>query len=389
MSPDVCREVFSRGSRQADLAVVEGTLENVMLSPGRSPFDRPGRLRPIAEALDLPKVAVIDARHAARVHLPAIPHDADAVLLDGLEDRADFEPIGRMVSLVCRKPVLGAVEALPGARAAIREADPDGPPPLEALDALADSFLRFADLPVIQALAESRPFPEAPEPLPLPVVGRGRRFRVAYAQDEAFGRYFPDTLETLEALGAELVEFSPLTDEALPERVDLVMIGCGHPDRHAEALAENHCLITALRSHVCRGQRIYSEGGGTAYLSRSILLPDGRRILGAGILPVDAVLRKEPTAPKPVARTLIRDGWLGRKGAVVRGYRSGRWRLRPAPEPDDCPAKSGPLTEQGDVYFRKNAVGSLIHLHLASLPQAVAAFVGAYASPVAPHRGEG
>src|SRR5262249_52953928 len=148
------------------------------------------------------------------------------------------------------------------------------------LDALADSFLRFVDLSAIHALAESRPFPETPESLP--VMGRGRRFRVAYAQDEAFGRYFPDTLETLEALGAELVEFSPLTDEALPERVDLVMIGCGYPDRHVEALAENHCLISALRSHVCRGQRIYSEGGGTAYLSRSILLPDGRRVPGAG-----------------------------------------------------------------------------------------------------------
>ena len=75
-------------------------------------------------------------------------------------------------------------------------------------------------------------------------------------------RYFPDTLETLEALGAELVEFSPIRDESLPEAVDLVMIGCGFPDRHADALADNLSLIAALRSHVCRGHRIYSEGGG-------------------------------------------------------------------------------------------------------------------------------
>src|SRR4029077_9837134 len=105
--------------------------------------------------------------------------------------------------------------------------------------------------------------------------------------DEAFGAYFPDTLEMLETLGAELVEFSPIRDEALPDAVDLVMIGCGFPDRHADALAENLSLIAALRSHVCRGQRIYSEGGGTAYLGRSLILGD-QRVLVAGILPFDA-----------------------------------------------------------------------------------------------------
>ena len=83
---------------------------------------------------------------------------------------------------------------------------------------------------------------------------------MAYAQDEAFGRYFPDTLESLEALGADLVEFSPLRDERLPDGVDLVMIGCGHPDEHADLLASNMSMIAALREHVCRGRRIYSEG---------------------------------------------------------------------------------------------------------------------------------
>ena len=130
---------------------------------------------------------------------------------------------------------------------------------------LAASFLQFADLAAIRSLGNSRPFSWS-------YPGRGpcgrKRFRVAYAQDEAFGAYFPDTLETLESLGAELVEFSPIRDETLPESVDLVMIGCGFPDQHADALAANLSLIAALRSHVCRGQRIYSEGGGTAYLGR-------------------------------------------------------------------------------------------------------------------------
>ena len=106
------------------------------------------------------------------------------------------------------------------------------------------------------------------------------------------------------------------------------------------------------------------------------MIVGGRAYQGAGILPFDAELRSNPTGPTPVTRTLNRPSWLGPKGTTVRGYRSGRWRLHPAPEPDDCPARSGILTPQRDVHFRYHAVGSLIHLHLAALPEVVHAFVG-------------
>src|SRR5262249_28432646 len=160
---------------------------------------------------------------------------------------ADFERIRTMVSVITRRPVLGAIEALPEVRRALRQTPRERPLPEELVHRLGSSFLRFADLPAIRSLARSRPFPRMARhsgPCGL------RRFRVAYAQDEAFGAYFPDTLEMLESLGAELVEFSPIRDEALPESVDLVMIGCGFPDQHADALAGNLSLIGALRSHV-------------------------------------------------------------------------------------------------------------------------------------------
>ena len=375
MPDSVCRRVFTQGARHSDLALVEGTLDEPGVAFDGICQNRPGRLRPIAEALDLPVVALVTCRTWRECHLPRLPEGVDAVMLDGLEDAEDYDRFRRMVSLTLRKPVLGGVEALPDVREALRHVSRDNPPPEALSNRLAESFLRFADLEAIRALSQSRPFslPDAE-----PVRADRRRFRVAYAQDEAFGAYFPDTLETLEALGAELVEFSPIRDESLPEAVDLVMIGCGFPDRHADALADNLSLIAALRAHVCRGQRIYSEGGGTAYLGRTMIL-DGRHVPGAGIMPFDAELSPIPTPPTPVTRTLIRDGWLGPKGTVVRGYRSGRWRLLPGAQPLDCPACYGPITDQGDFYHHHHAVGSLIHLHLGALPEVVSAFAG-------PHR---
>ena len=376
MPEQVCRKLFARGARQADLALVEGTLDEVVAPQAGPQYDRPGDLRPIIEALDLPVVALVAGQSRQEFHLPRLPEGVDAVLLDGLEDPDDFECYRRMISWTLKKPVLGAVEALPEVRAALRQAPRDRPIPEDLFQSLGASFLRFADLGAIRSLARSRPFPwMAAEPGPC--RRRRQRFRVAYAQDEAFGAYFPDTLETLEALGAELVEFSPLRDESLPELLDLVMIGCGFPDLYAEALAENYSLIASLRSHVCRGQRIYSEGGGTAYLGRSMIL-HGHHVPGAGILPVVAELLECPTSPSPVSRTLNRESWLGPEGTVVRGY-AGRWRLHPGADRLDCPASFGSLTSQGDIAFHHHAVGSLIHLHLAALPEVVSAFAG-------PHR---
>jgi cobyrinic acid a,c-diamide synthase len=371
MPENICRHLFMQGAQGADLALVEGTLGE----PGRTSPAAPGGLRPLVERLDLPVVAVVPCPSWEGFHLPRLAEPADAIVLDGLEDPADFERFRTMLELVTRRPVLGAIEALPELRAALRQAPRERPLPEDLVRRLGASFLHFADLGTIQALARSRPFSwTAHDPNRL---GR-RRFRVAYAQDEAFGAYFPDTLETLESLGADLVEFSPIRDEALPEAVDLVMIGCGFPDRYADALAENLSLIAALRSHVCRGQRIYSEGGGTAYLGRSMIL-ERRRVRGAGILPFDAELLPILEPPLPVERTLIRDCWLGPKGTLVRGYKSSRWRLRPGADPLDCPNCFGALTAQDDAFYHHHAVGSLIHLHLGAFPEAVTAFAG-------PHR---
>src|SRR6516162_8599781 len=59
MPPSVSRALFVRAARSAELAVVEGTLDVPVPERSHTACDRPGDLRPIAEALDLPIVAVI------------------------------------------------------------------------------------------------------------------------------------------------------------------------------------------------------------------------------------------------------------------------------------------------------------------------------------------
>jgi cobyrinic acid a,c-diamide synthase len=377
MPPSVCRGLFARAARSAELAVVEGTLDEPVTAAPNLSCDYPGDLRAIVRALDLPVVAVVSCRgsESESFHLPSMPDGVDAVLLDELADPAAFPRLKRLFRLAAKLPVLGAIETMPAVRSAVEAMTRDRRLPEELIATLAQCFWKHADESAIGELARRRPFLEEALLPWLQSRDRRRGFRVAYAQDELFGRYFPDTLEALEALGADLLEFSPLRDERLPDGVDLVMLGCGRPDLGADDLASNVSMIAALRQHVCRGCRIYSEGGGTAYLGQGMII-GGQRVSGAGILPFDAELLSEPAPPSPVTRTLLNDCWLGQKGTVVRGYRSGRWRLIPRVDPFECSSCFGPLSAEGDWFYRHHAVGSLLHLHLGALPEVVDAFAG-------------
>lgn len=370
MPPPLLRAVFVRSAAHVDLAVVEGTLDPPVSSRGGdlAPFGSPGDLAPVAEALSLPRVGLVPGHDLELRHLPRLDPRVDAVIIDGLGPGESFDAVREALETIARRPVLGAVPALPAARAALadmREA-------AAALDALAHGFLKTAQLGALRALAQRGPALPSDEYDPL--EPSRRPFRVAYARDDAFTRYFPDTLETLEAVGAELVEFSPLRDERLPERIDLLILGCGYTERHAEALGANLSMVLALRAFVSQGRRLYAEGGGMAYLGREMRM-GGRSFPMAGIFPFVAELLSDRPQPHPVERSLTRRSWLGPRGTSVRGYHAGRWAPRPAPTTDEGPAIAGPLSSRGDIYFRRQAIGSLVHLHLAALPQVLARFI--------------
>ena len=109
--------------------------------------------------------------------------------------------------------------------------------------------------------------------------------------------------------------FSPLRDECLPADTDIVYLGCGSPHEHAAALAENHCMLMALKEHVCSGKRIYAEGGGLAYLCQHVEMADGKRTPMVGAL--RAVAKRNPCAQwrrrRWKSRWRVKVGW-GRRG---------------------------------------------------------------------------
>ena len=101
--------------------------------------------------------------------------------------------------------------------------------------------------------------------------------RIAVAHDEAFCFYYKDNLELLESLGYELIEFSPLHDEKLPDNISGLIFGGGYPELYGKQLSENQSMLTSIRKALTQEKiPCLAECGGFMYLHEEMEDTDGK-----------------------------------------------------------------------------------------------------------------
>ncbi len=368
MTPEMCRQIFLQATATAGLAIVEGRFDAAAPSQGG------GSLDDLCDWLDLPRVAIVDCSRLNDCQLPVRPV-ADALLLDHPTSECDVHHWQTVLESLWGIPVVGAMQHSPALREAVATLPVGQKPPRELCSALGQEFLRHSRLERLLRLAARRGIPNnwgcaAGEESTGPRTPRGK-VNVAVAYDDAFHCYFPDTLDMLEMRGATVRVFSPLRDECLPAETDIVYLGCGRPQDHAAALAENHCLMMALKDHICAGRRVYAEGGGLAYLCQHVELADGAMVPMIGVLRAVARRNPQPTPPEAVELTLAVDSWLGAAGTQVRGYRNSNWLL----EPTGCLTHFAAEADgQLDLIGRHQVIGSRVHLNFAAQPALLGRF---------------
>ncbi|SDU34161.1 cobyrinate a,c-diamide synthase [Halopseudomonas salegens] len=156
------------------------------------------------------------------------------------------------------------------------------------LDAAADALAATADtrLPPVVGFA-----PVVAEDIPPLLAG----VRIGVARDAAFAFLYQANLDLLEALGAQLHFFSPLTDSSLPE-VDSLYLPGGYPELHLAALGNNQAMAAAIRDHHAAGKPIHAECGGMLYLCRQLTDVQGQSAELLGLLPATASMQPRLTA---------------------------------------------------------------------------------------------
>lgn len=319
--PETVPALAGRAGAGAGLLVVEGVMG---LFDGAADTT-PSSTADVARLLDAPVVLVVDAS-AMSTSVAALVHGF-----------ATFEPGVRVAGVILNRVGSDGHEIL------LREAlEPSGVPVLgalrhderltwrdrhlglvpvaeqaaeveRALDRLAAAVAERVDLEALVRLAAS-----APEltvgPVPLPSPGP-RPVRVAVAGGPAFTFTYADTLDALQAAGAEPVPFDPLRDEALPEGIDGLVAGGGFPEVYAAELAANEPLLADVRRRVGDARLpTWAECGGLLWLCREL---DGQPM--AGIVPASARMTERLTLGYRRA-TAMQDTPVARAGATFRGH---------------------------------------------------------------------
>ncbi len=196
---------------------------------------------------------------------------------------------------------------------------------------------------------------------PLPPLLKG--VRIGIARDLAFAFVYPANLDTLRALGAELIFFSPLTDTKLPD-VDAVYLPGGYPELHLDTLAGNETLRVALRRHHAAGKPLYAECGGLLYTLESLADKTGHRAPMLGLLSGHAALQSR-LAGLGMQSVALPEGEL-------RGHTFHHSKLETplTPLAHGCRQRDG---QPGEAVYRIGRLtASYLHLYFASNPAAAA-----------------
>jgi len=297
MERDDVVATFARHSAEVNL--VEG---NKGLYDGLA-LDGSNSNAALAKLLDLPVFLVIDARGMTRGIAPLIlgyqAFDRDiriaGVILNNLGGSRHEAKLREVIEHYTDVPVIGAIHH--DERLSIVERHLGLMPSNEShvatakIKQIGEAIAEQVDLDKLLSLSQkgALPVPHTAEVSPLHF---GKKVRIGIAQDRAFGFYYADDIDALQAAGAELVPFDTLNDTHLPE-VDALYIGGGFPEACAVELEANALLRGEIKQAIANGMPAYAECGGLMYLSRGITYQE-RTFEMVGAIPGDVKMHAKP-----------------------------------------------------------------------------------------------
>ncbi len=382
--PEALLRAFIRPAQSADLSLIEG---NHGLFDS---FDETGNgsTAAVARTLDAPILLVVNAARIGR-SAAAIVHGCQTfesgtsiagVVLNNIAHGRHETRIRQAVESHCHIPVVGAIPrdenlTIPDRHLGlVPRAEEDAH--LPAITACRKAIERYLDLDSILEIARSAPSLPVWDQLQISEISsQFPPVKIGVLRDRAFTFYYPENLEALKEMGADLVFIDAFHDTELPP-VDALYMGGGFPEMFMDELSANVSLRASICKAVEQDLPVYAECGGLMYLSQRIVWGE-RSAEMVGALSCTIEMTGKPQGHGYVIAEVKEQNPFFRPGTVVRGHEFHNSRLVATSAGDNGdPAlvtayqltRGNGLGDGRDGIVYRNVLASYTHLHNGGAP---------------------
>ena len=292
ISHDLLKDIFVRGSRGADISIIEGVMG---FYDGKDPSNNSGSTAEISLITESPVVLIVNCASMARSAAAIVkgfqllePNvNIVAVIANRVGSEGHYKLVKTAIEQECKVPVVGYL--LKNEMIEIPERHLGLIPSIERgeldsfFDKLGELIEATVDIDLLYRLAKTKELKEYSTNLFDKKAEKG--IRIAIAKDAAFNFYYQENLDLLEAEGAELVYFSPLNGELLPENIHGLYLGGGFPEEFADKLSSLEEVRKSIKDGIEKGLPTLAECGGFMFLTESIETNSGDVFPMVGLIP--------------------------------------------------------------------------------------------------------
>lgn len=195
---------------------------------------------------------------------------------------------------------------------------------------------------------------------------------IAVTKDRAFCFIYEDNLNLLREMGANIVTFSPLKNEPVPECDGLIICG-GYPEIYASVLERNLVTLNSVKENIENGIPCIAECGGFMYLHNTMEDIGGVKHKTVGIVNGDCYKTDSLQNFGYMEMTANRDNILCKKGEIIRAREFHYFKSDSEGDCFTAVKSNGKTWNLGNEY--KNTFASFAHLHFYANTKAAENFI--------------
>ncbi len=367
-------------NNDSDLSIIEGVMAlydgNEIQSDKNSSYD-------LARSLGCPVILVVDTKGMSRSIIAEISGfislDSDSlirgIILNNLPPRL-FRELKNQIEKKFNVQVLGYFPYKKNLKIESRHLGLKLPDEIADLKKnvllAAEEISKTVNLSELYKISQSSNEIEIPLENKNPLVLNKSKVRIALARDEAFCFYYEENLEILKKFGAELVEFSPLKSNSLPQNISGIILGGGYPELFAKELERNKKIRKEIKSSIEKGLPSLAECGGFMYLHKNLVNQSGKSCKMLGVLPGNAEYKGSLVRFGYVNVREKKSNFLADK-KIIKGHEFHYFDS--TNNGNSCIETNSSGKEWEAVFETKNSFWGFVHLYYPSCPEFAENFV--------------